>query len=45
MCDIVGSVEDVLSAERVLEHAFGESETTVRALRVINAWTLPLLVR
>ena len=45
MCGIVGGAENVLSAERVLEHAFGEAETTGRALRVISAWTLPLLVR
>ena len=45
MCVVVGGAENVLSAERVLEHVFGEAETTGRALRVISAWTLPLLVR
>lgn len=41
MSEIVAGVEDVASAERILEHALVEVETTGRALQVVNAWTLP----
>ena len=41
MSEIVAGVEDVASAERILEHALVEAETTGRALQVVNAWTLP----
>lgn len=41
MSEIVAGVEDAASAERILEHALVEAETTGRALQVVSAWTLP----